>query len=109
MNIFISTSGNPSFEGYNYVINRKPDGKGITSVEKSTGGYNWENIGNAEYVVNDAVLQISIPLHILGLDSNNYSFEFKVVDNVTNYDDIMDYYVSGDSAPIGRLNYSYGY
>ena len=38
----------------------------------------------------------------------NLAIEFKVSDNVTNYDDIMDYYVTGDSAPIGRLSFSYG-
>ena len=109
MNIFIRTKGIYSFEGYQYVINRIPDGKGNTSVEKSTGGYNWKNNGNAEYHINDNIMQIAIPLYTIGLSNNNYSFEFKVADHVTNYDDIMDYYVTGDSAPIGRLNYSYGY
>jgi hypothetical protein len=41
------------------------------------------------------------------LDNENCSFEFKIADNVTRYGDIMDYYVNGDSAPIGRLSYSY--
>lgn len=54
-------------------------------------------------------MQIAIPLSALGLNINNCSFEFKVADHITKYDEIMDYYVTGDSAPIGRLNYSYGY
>ena len=32
---------------------------------------------------------------------------FKVADHVTHPDDIMDYYVSGDVAPLGRLGYGY--
>ncbi len=109
MNIYLSTSGDNSFEGYHYVINRKPAQNGITSVEKSTGGYHWEVSGEAEYLVNDCVMQISIPLKAIGLSKDNFSFEFKVSDNVTNYSDIMDYYITGDSAPIGRLNFSYGF
>ena len=54
-------------------------------------------------------MTISVPLSMLGLSASEFSFGFKVADNVTNYKDIMDYYVSGDSAPIGRLRYSYGY
>ena len=52
---------------------------------------------------------IVVPLAALGLSANSVSFEFKVADNVTDYTDIMDYYVTGDSAPIGRLRYAYGY
>lgn len=109
MNILISTNGTDSFEGYQYIINRKPDGKGKTSVEKSTGGYNWKDNGSAKYSVNGNIIQIAIPLSALGLNINNCSFEFKVADHITKYDEIMDYYVTGDCAPIGRLNYSYGY
>lgn len=46
---------------------------------------------------------------MLGFPRKILAFEFKVADNVTQYTDIMDYYISGDSAPIGRLNYAYGY
>ena len=52
---------------------------------------------------------ISVPLSALGLTEENCYVQFKVSDNVTKYDDIMDYYVSGDCAPIGRLSYTYGY
>lgn len=109
MNVLIYSSGTDSFEGYQYIINRKPDGKGKTSVEKSIGGYNWKDSGNAKYSLKDNILQIAIPLSELGMTFNDCSFEFKVSDHVTRYDNIMDYYVTGDSAPIGRLNYSYGY
>ena len=52
---------------------------------------------------------VAVPLSALGLTAESCHIEFKVSDNVTKCDDIMDYYVSGDSAPIGRLSYSYGY
>ncbi len=110
MNILINTNkGNDSFEGYDYIINRNPNSNGKTSVEKSTGGFNFNEAGEAEYRVYGDVILYRIPLEALGLTSDNCYILFKVFDNVTKPEDIMDYYVSGDSAPIGRLSYSYGY
>lgn len=108
MNILIRSGEQESFEGYQYIINRTPKTRGESSVEKSLGGYNWTNNGTAKYNVRGNIMQISIPISSVGMSVDNCQFEFKVADNVTKFDDIMDYYVSGDSAPIGRLNYSYG-
>jgi hypothetical protein len=110
MNILIGDGSNAdSFAGYRYIINRKPGKKGKTSVELSAGGYDWREIAHAEYTVNGNMMQVAIPLSALGMTSENCTFDFKIADNVTHYDDIMDYYVTGDCAPVGRLNYSYGY
>lgn len=109
MNLLVKTGeGTPSFEGYQYVINRKPSGM-TTSVERSTGGYQWEHAGVADYTIEGNVLQLAVPLSLLDLSKENCSIEFKVADNVTRFNDIMDYYVTGDSAPLGRLNFSYGH
>lgn len=110
MNILIKTEeGNEnSFGSFNFIINRSPK-NGKTSIEKSTGGYNFISVGEADYIVNGNVMMVKIPLSSLGLDKDNCYIRFKVSDNVTHYDDIMDYYVSGDSAPIGRFAYAYGY
>lgn len=108
MNVLISTGGENGFGDYDYIINRSPSADGTTSVEKSIGGYNWQSAGTAKYTIVGNVMQISIPFASLGLSASNHSFSFKVSDNVTKYDDIMDYYVSGDSAPIGRLSFRYG-
>lgn len=107
MNILIRTkTGSNNFAGYQYILNRKPGGN-ITSIEQSLGGYNWTRVGNARYLVKENIMQLAVPLKALGLSANKVAFEFKVADNVTKYDDIMDYYVTGDSAPIGRLNFAY--
>ena len=91
------------------IFSVEPTADGITSIEKSTGGYNWTETASAEYAVYGNVILYSIPLSSLGLTADNCYIKFKVTDNITKPDDIMDYYVSGDSAPIGRLSYSYGY
>lgn len=110
MNILISaTENNNGFNGYDYVINRSPLSDGTTSIEKTTGGYNWANAGNAQYKVFGNVMVVTVPLSALNLTADKCYIRFKVTDNVTKPDDIMDYYVSGDCAPIGRLSYSYGY
>lgn len=111
MNLFLQTEDGTenSFAGFQYVVNRSPDGKGDTTIERSKGGYQWESAGTAQYAVSENVILYSIPLSALGLDAENCYVRIKACDNVTHYDDIMDYYVSGDSAPIGRFAYSYGY
>ena len=97
-----------SFAGFKYIVNRKP-GSGKTSIEKSLGGYSWQDAGQADYAIYGNTMVLSVPLSALGLSGDDCRVQIKVSDNVTHYDDIMDYYVSGDSAPIGRLSYSYGY
>jgi hypothetical protein len=96
-----------TFTGYNYIINRKPGKSGKTTIERSSGDHQWKIAGEAKYSVKGNFLQVAIPLSALGLNENNCTFEFKVADHVTHYDDIMDYYITGDAAPIGRLSYTY--
>ena len=47
-----------------------------------------------------------IPLSVLGAQKGDV-VQIKVTDNLQKFLDTDDFYVSGDSAPIGRLNYSY--
>lgn len=110
MNVLVKTAASTaenSFEGYNFLINRAPE-NGKASVEISAGGWNWSRVGFADMTVEGNRMMLTVPLSMLGL-KDGVKFEFKVADHVTNYKDIMDYYVTGDSAPIGRLNYAYGY
>lgn len=106
MNIFIKTEEtDKNFNGFNFLINRNiKNNKG--SVEKSLGGYAFEKVGEADISINGNVMQVKIPRALL--NTNKYcDLSFKVSDNVTNYQDIMDYYLTGDSAPVGRLMYGY--
>lgn len=111
MNVLIKTGASTSetsWEGYDFILNRAPT-EGKASVEKSVGGWNWSSVGSADMRISGNQMFITVPLSMLGLSEENFAFKFKVADNVTNYTDIMDYYVTGDAAPIGRLNYAYGY
>ena len=112
MNLLLSAGdAQTSFAGFNYIINRNPGENGKTSVEKcSESGFHWSEAGEAEYAVSGNAIVYKIPLSVLGLQADNVSFSFKVADNVRfeNENHILDYYISGDSAPIGRFGYAYG-
>ena len=111
MNVLIGAGeAENSFNGFNFLVNRRPGKDGKTSVEECLGGgYRWKDAGEAEYAVYGDVILYQIPLSLLGLTKDNCYIRLKVCDNVTNPDDIMEYYISGDCAPIGRFAYSYGY
>ena len=106
MNIFLKTNSNdPTFNGCNILVNRKiKDGKG--TIEKCTGGYNFEEIGEADIAIDGNIMQVKIPNEKLAIESS-MNFEFKVSDNVIDYKDEMDYYVTGDVVPLGRMRYGY--
>ena len=107
MNLWIKTVGASSdlFCGYEYVINREIDG----SKSKILAA-NGESVGEADLNVFGKVMILRIPLSAIGLDQHNYQIEFKVTDNVQDMEnDPLNLYSTGDAAPIGSLNFSYGY
>ena len=53
--------------------------------------------------INGKVMQLAIPRSLVEAN-DNVDIEFKICDNITHPDDVMDYYISGDSMPIGRLH-----
>jgi hypothetical protein len=64
-------------------------------------------VADCEISVSGNVLQIALPLSAIG-QTGTPAFRFKVSDNVDS-SDVMNFYIQGDSAPIGRLSYTYGY
>ena len=109
-NVFFKTTENKNsrnWEGYQYVLNRKI-GDGKTTLSRCTGnGYEWEDVAQCDFVYTERSISIRVPLSAMNLTGPEISLDFKVADNVTDPDDIMSYYIYGDSAPIGRLNYRY--
>jgi hypothetical protein len=54
-------------------------------------------------------MQVKVKLSDLGMSGKDFYMQFKVTDNVKKPKSPLSYFTSGDSAPIGRLSYSYGY
>ncbi|SDC17872.1 hypothetical protein [Niabella drilacis] len=107
MNILLSTGHHEQdFGGFSYIVNRRPGTGGTTSVERSVGSGRWSDTGKARMHIWGNHMQVSIPLRMLKLNHHG-TVGIKVADNVTRNADIMDYYITGDSAPIGRLAYLY--
>ena len=112
MNLWIKTrNAKETYLGYDYVIGRRVEG-GKTSVSHATKG-GLQETGMGDVFVSGKVMVVRVKLSDLGLGGANYDIEFKVTDNVQinetgNYP-YLDFYRTGDCAPIGRLNYRYGY
>ena len=109
MNIMIKTSDDSSagIFGYEYFINREISGN-TTSVQRYNGS-DYVDVGTGDVYVSGNVMQVRVRLSDLGLNVNNYSIEFKVTDNIRRVNDVLSYYSTGDSAPIGRMGYVFGY
>lgn len=94
------------WEGYDFLLNRETPSKATISIERNTGGWNWEKCGEATYKISGKTMEIKIPRSIIS-SNNKLNFEFKWADNIQSEGDIMDFYLSGDVAPAGRYNYVY--
>lgn len=107
MRLFVDTDGSgktPSWEGFEYIINRENATENEVIIEKSKGGWDFEKTGTGKYNVNKNVMYLQIPLKALGLDrKNEVHFNFKLSDNMQTDGDILDFYQSGDVAPGGRF------
>lgn len=108
MNILISTGEENGWNGFNYVINSSIDGN-KTSVEKIDSRFRTTLVGEATINYSGNVMEVAVPLSMINKSAEDYSISFKVADNVQYRSDIMEYYIAGDCAPIGRLGYSYGF
>ena len=103
-----ATADSTDWEEFEYIINRTSPG-GTMTVEKSRGGWNWEQTGEAAYNVSGNVLQLSVPRAALGLDNTAepLSFGFKWCDNNLTDGDIMTLYTEGDAAPGARFTFAF--
>ena len=111
MNLFIGVNGSKqgSWESFNYVINRNPKSSTVTSLEAFTGTntYATKHVADVQYRVQEKSILFQIPRSALGLTENAFGFTFKVADGIQQESNILDYYVSGESFPLGRMAYVY--
>lgn len=108
MNIFLGCDRpamGKGWEGYEYVVNRsRADGK--ATIETLNADGSGARVGEASYTVQGNVMQVSIPRALIGAGAMRDVY-FKVADGVENPTEIMSYYASGRSLPMGRLSYLY--
>lgn len=107
MNIFIGR-GTPSqkgWNGYDYVVNRMRSGN-TASVEALSSNYLGSVTASADINLCGSVLNVRIPRAALGMSGSD-TFYFKVADDIGDPSQIMNYYTSGSSLPLGRLSFQY--
>ena len=111
MQLFLRVDGTgKNWEGYDFVVNRTAPSGGSASLEKSAGGWGWTKVTAVKDSVSGCELEIAVPLYYLGIrDVNNFTIDFKWVDNAAGDGDIQTCMRDGDSAPNGRFRYRYKY
>ena len=109
MSLFIRTPNaktENSWEGYDFVVNRVTPSGERAVLERSGGGWNWNAVAKVAMKVRGNELQLAIPKRVLGFVGNaGASFQFKWADNYQGEGNINSFYLDGDAAPMGRLNY----
>ena len=106
MNVFLGIGGQTGgWQGLQYVFNKNP-GKEKTSLHRMTNN-SFDKIGECNYTVKGNVLRIEIDKKLLGISVADYTLKFKIADNLQKDFDVADLYVSGDTAPLGRMSYVY--
>lgn len=103
MTLYINADRNyaTGWEGYDYAVNL--DGKGTVSA---FGNGTWErqSVGNVQYKISGDSMQTVIPRSLIG-ETGAVDLEFKWTDSIVHDGDILTFYQSGSSAPLGRFNY----
>ena len=100
-----------NWENYEFILNKQtPKNETTATLERFTGnGFETEVVGEVTYSVKGNVLTVCIPKTMLGIPAEqlDFSFGFKWTDNTLEDGDIMQWYLNGDVAPVGRFNYCY--
>jgi len=94
------------WQGYDYAVNLQVPTPKTTTLKKNTGGCGWKTTLSLDYRVTANKMELRIPRDAIG-QSNKTAFDFHWADNIQNDDDIIEFSVSGDSAPNRRFNYRY--
>jgi hypothetical protein len=96
------------WNGCEFIINRTVTGEGKSTLEKHAGKWDWTSVASVSFASKGNELQLAIPRSALGIgDGDAFSLNFKWIDNAQQPGDVMDLYVSGDTAPEGRFTYPY--
>ena len=109
--IDVDSSAETGWYGYDYIVNYKAKDTFTTTVAKyngTDGAFSFEAIGEISYRAKGNQMMISVPMELLGIEGyKEICMQFKWADSKTTYDEMEDFYIDGDCAPLGRLNYVY--
>jgi hypothetical protein len=111
MRLFISVVGSEanSWEGFQFLVNNGVKSSSLTSISTATGeGRGWDMAQDISYKVVGNEMELAVPLSQLGITTpDNFTVDFKWVDNSISQGDIMECLRNGDAAPDARFKYRY--
>ena len=110
MRLFVGLpeSGSADWEGFRFRINARPGADGLTSLERSKGGWRWETVARVPYCKAGCEMSVAVPLRELGIrNADDFAVDFKWIDNAVAGGDIRECLTDGDAAPGGRFRYRY--
>lgn len=110
LNLYLKIRGanSPAWEGYSFLLASMANSTSQYRLLacKKQNEYDWEQIATIESCAKCNKIHLKIPKALLGIHQANFALEFKWSDNMQE-NDVMDFYVNGDAAPRGRMNYVY--
>ena len=108
MLLFIDADCNPStgWQGYDYRINARVQNAFATSLQHTEKGADWKDAGRCGYRVKANRMEIRIPRDKIDCPQK-VKLDFHLADNIQKPNDIIEFSISGDSAPDRRFNYRY--
>ena len=107
--IEVNNSSDKNWEGFSFVINNKIKNDKESFLQKSSGGWNWQDAGIINYKVNGNEMELAVPLSSLNITDKKFAIDFKWVDNAISDGDIIECIDKGDAAPNGRFRYRFIY
>ena len=110
MLLLIDADHNPDtgWQGYDFIINKRVVDEKTTTLQRydpKVPGDPWVEVARLDYRYAGKAMELAVPLKLLGLDDNAFTFDFHWCDNPVDLIDPISLCVSGDSAPNRRFNY----
>lgn len=103
--LFLNTEGESfaRWSGYNLMVEITAEGASVCECA-GNGSFSWKKLCKVECFIEKNRLHLSVRRTALGMTCGGFTLEFKWSDNMQEAD-VTDFYVNGDAAPRGRLNY----
>ena len=111
MQIYLNTdNATTGWYGYDYILNYQ-----VSDTASTIGKYNGKDnafsfaaADEVAYKVEGNEMMIAVPMELIGIEKYDQIYvQFKCADSTTQYDEMEDFYIDGDVAPLGRLNWVY--
>ena len=107
MTLFLNVDRDVStgWHGYDFLLNHRMKNVHTSILEATRNGWNWEPAGEAAFRAEGNKLMMRVSRAQLGLTGGQIHLEFKWADNWQTDDNLDEFLLNGDTAPLGRFNY----